>query len=207
MTDRVAFQGALGSSRRSRSQDSEALGIWPGEEYFIGRTLSGARQHGFDGSNCVGAARATPLPVPPDTGQGTGKRIVYSRLTSGLGRSTATEKVGAQHLVSGARTTTRSPKHECYSGRDTTGGTEGRSAAMFAVTPYGGRSASTAPAARRRHRLPDCEESDQTLRRLPAQDSARRPVHVGLTHQSARRLRSLISGVVEHGRTRLGGGR
>jgi hypothetical protein len=120
-TSASAFQGALGLYVDGivGRQTSEALGIWPGDESFIVRTPEPPAgtydSMGFELSSVASTGDAAP-PMPPDTGQGTGKRIVYSRLNQRVWAVDDSEHVVRSYLVSGSQYNNEVPgKHKVYS--------------------------------------------------------------------------------------------
>src|SRR5215207_8545894 len=121
-----SFQGALGLYVDGvvGRQTSEALGIWPGDESFVVRTAvpaAGAQDSmGFELSPVATTGDDAP-PMPPDSGQGTGRRIVYSRLGQRVWAVDGDEHVVRSYLVSGSQYNNEVPgKHEVYSRSQTT---------------------------------------------------------------------------------------
>lgn len=120
------FQGALGLYVDGivGRQTSEALGIWPGDESFVVRTPApapGAKDlMGFELSPVASAGDDAP-PMPANSGQGTGYRIVYSRLEQRVWAVNDDEQVVRSYLVSGSQYNNEVPgKHEVYSRSETT---------------------------------------------------------------------------------------
>ena len=116
-----AFQGALGLYVDGvvGRQTSEALGIWPGDDSFVVRTPKPAPgsmdSMGFELSSVASTGDDAP-PMPPETGQGTGRRIVYSRLGQRVWAVDDNEHVVRSYLVSGSQYNNEVPgKHEVYS--------------------------------------------------------------------------------------------
>lgn len=85
---------------------SEELGIWPGDESFIVRTpkpKKGAMDStGYLLSSVASTGSKAPEP-PPDTGQGTGYRIVYSRAGQRVWAIDDNERIVRSYLVSGSQ--------------------------------------------------------------------------------------------------------
>ena len=95
------------------------LGIWPGDDSFVIHTpppASGATDSmGYELSSVATTGEDAP-PVPADTGQGTGKRIVYSRAGQRVWAVDDNEHIVRSYLVTGSRFNNEVPgKHEVYS--------------------------------------------------------------------------------------------
>ena len=95
------------------------LGIWPGDDSFVIRTpppAPGATDSmGFELSS-VATTGADAPPVPPDSGEGTGKRIVYQRAGQRVWAIDDAENVVRSYLVTGSQYNNELPgKHEVYS--------------------------------------------------------------------------------------------
>lgn len=117
----TAFQQATGLfvdgvvGRRTAAM----LGIWPGDDSFVIHTpppAPGATDSlGYPLSSVATTGDDAP-PVPADTGQGTGKRIVYSRAGQRVWAIDGNEHVVRSYLVTGSRFNNEVPgKHEVYS--------------------------------------------------------------------------------------------
>jgi len=117
----TAFQQATGLyvdgvvGRRTAAM----LGIWPGDDSFVIHTpppAPGAQDSmGYELSSVATTGDDAP-PVPADTGQGTGKRIVYSRAGQRVWAIDGNEHVVRSYLVTGSRFNNEVPgKHEVYS--------------------------------------------------------------------------------------------
>jgi peptidoglycan hydrolase-like protein with peptidoglycan-binding domain len=105
-------------------QTAEALGIWPGDESFVVRTPkppAGATDlWGMALSSVASAGPAAPE-LPADAGQGTGYRIVYSRLAQRVWAVDDQERIVRSYLVSGSQYNNEVPgEHEVYSRSETT---------------------------------------------------------------------------------------
>lgn len=108
---------------------AEQLGIWPGDDSFIVHTPappSGAVDlRGFELSPVASAGDTAP-PLPADAGQGTGERIVYSRLAQRIWAIDDEERTVRSYLVSGSQFNNELPGiHEVYSKSETTTGWNG----------------------------------------------------------------------------------
>jgi hypothetical protein len=95
------------------------LGIWPGDDSFVIHTpppSPGAKDSlGFELSSVATTGDDAP-PLPPDSGQGTGKRIVYSRAGQRVWAIDDNEHVVRSYLVTGSRFNNEvAGKHEVYS--------------------------------------------------------------------------------------------
>ena len=100
------------------------LGIWPGDDSFVIHTpppAPGAEDSmGFRLSSVATTGDNAP-PLPPDAGQGTGKRIVYQRAGQRVWAIDDNEHVVRSYLVSGSRFNNEEPgKHKVYSKSETT---------------------------------------------------------------------------------------
>jgi peptidoglycan hydrolase-like protein with peptidoglycan-binding domain len=98
---------------------AEAMGIWPGEESFVVRTPpppAGAEDLlGYPLSSVATAGDDAPE-MPPNTGQGTGKRIVYSRAGQRVWAVDDDERVVRSYLVTGSQYANELPgTHAIYS--------------------------------------------------------------------------------------------
>ncbi len=104
---------------------AESLGIWPGEESFVVRTpipAPGAMDlMGYPLSSVASAGSDAP-PVPAeDSGAGTGKRIVYSRVQQRVWAIDDDERIVRSYLVTGSQYRNEVPgKHAVYSKSETT---------------------------------------------------------------------------------------
>lgn len=100
-------------------QTAAQLGIWPGDESFVVRTpppTPGAEDlEGFELSSVASAGDDAP-PLPDDAGQGSGRRIVYSRLHQRVWAIDEDERIVRSYLVSGSQFNNELPGlHEVYS--------------------------------------------------------------------------------------------
>jgi peptidoglycan hydrolase-like protein with peptidoglycan-binding domain len=100
------------------------LGIWPGDDSFVIHTpppAPGAEDSmGFELSSVASTGDNAP-PLPPDAGQGTGKRIVYQRAGQRVWAIDDNEHIVRSYLVSGSRFNNEVPgKHKVYSKSQTT---------------------------------------------------------------------------------------
>jgi peptidoglycan hydrolase-like protein with peptidoglycan-binding domain len=100
------------------------LGIWPGDDSFVIHTpppAPGAEDSmGFELSSVASTGDDAP-PLPPDSGQGTGKRIVYQRAGQRVWAIDDSEHVVRSYLVTGSRFNNEVPgKHKVYSKSETT---------------------------------------------------------------------------------------
>jgi peptidoglycan hydrolase-like protein with peptidoglycan-binding domain len=122
----TAFQQATGLyvdgvvGRRTAAM----LGIWPGDDSFVIHTpppAPGAEDSmGFRLSSVATTGDDAP-PLPPDAGQGTGKRIVYQRAGQRVWAIDDNEHIVRSYLVSGSRFNNEEPgKHKVYSKSETT---------------------------------------------------------------------------------------
>ncbi len=103
---------------------AEAMGIWPGAESFVVRTPKPAPGSvdllGYPLSSVASAGDAAPE-MPPNTGQGTGKRIVYSRAGQRVWAVDDQERVVRSYLVTGSQYANEMPGvHKVYSRSETT---------------------------------------------------------------------------------------
>ena len=100
-------------------QTAESLGIWPGDDAFIVRTPpppAGAQDMwGFTLSSVATSGSDTP-PMPPNSGQGTGKRVVYDRAGQRTWAVDDEERVIRSFLVTGSQYNNEVPGvHKVYS--------------------------------------------------------------------------------------------
>jgi peptidoglycan hydrolase-like protein with peptidoglycan-binding domain len=90
----------------------ELLGIWPGDESFVVRTPPPAPgtydAMGYELSSVASTGDDAP-PLPDDAGQGTGKRVVYSRLHQRVWAIDADENIVRSYLVSGSQYNNETP--------------------------------------------------------------------------------------------------
>ena len=95
------------------------LGIWPGNEFFIVRTPKpspGAQDLWGMPLSSVASAGSNAPELPPDAGQGTGKRIVYQRAGQRVWAIDDEERIVRSYLVSGSRYRNEVPGvHTVYS--------------------------------------------------------------------------------------------
>lgn len=101
------------------ARTADSLGIWPGAESFVVRTpapASGAEDlSGFALSSVASAGDDAP-PMPPDSGQGTGRRVVYDRAGQRVWAIDDNERVVRSYLVTGSRFRNEVPgEHRVYS--------------------------------------------------------------------------------------------
>lgn len=106
------------------ARTATSLGIWPGDESFIVKTPApapGAEDlWGMALSPVASAGDAAP-PMPDDTGQGTGYRIVYSRAMQRVWAVNDAEQVVRSYLVSGSQYHNEvTGRHEVYSRSEVT---------------------------------------------------------------------------------------
>jgi hypothetical protein len=105
-------------------QTAESLGIWPGDESFVVKTPRpepGATDLWGMALSPVASAGDDAPPMPEDTGQGTGYRIVYSRAMQRVWAVNDAEDVVRSYLVSGSQYHNEVPgRHEVYSRSETT---------------------------------------------------------------------------------------
>jgi len=101
------------------AKTATSLGIWPGDESFVMRTpkpAPGAEDLWGMALSPVASAGDDAPPMPPDTGQGTGYRIVYSRAHQRVWAVNDAEQVVRSYLVSGSQYHNELPgRHEVYS--------------------------------------------------------------------------------------------
>jgi peptidoglycan hydrolase-like protein with peptidoglycan-binding domain len=100
------------------------LGIWPGDDSFVIRTdppAPGAVDSlGFELSSVASTGSDAP-PPPADTGEGTGKRIIYDRAGQRVWAIDDNEQIVRSYLVSGSQYNNEVPGvHEVYSKSETT---------------------------------------------------------------------------------------
>ena len=100
-------------------QTAESLGIWPGDESFVVKTPrppAGATDLWGMALSPVASAGDDAPPMPEDTGQGTGYRIVYSRAMQRVWAVNDAEQVVRSYLVTGSQYHNEVPgRHEVYS--------------------------------------------------------------------------------------------
>jgi hypothetical protein len=105
-------------------QTAESLGIWPGDDSFVVKTPrppEGAVDLWGMALSPVASAGDDAPPMPPDTGQGTGYRIVYSRAMQRVWAVNDAEQVVRSYLVTGSQYHNEIPgRHEVYSRSETT---------------------------------------------------------------------------------------
>jgi hypothetical protein len=130
-TAATAFQTATGIHVDGivGRQTSALLGIWPGDDSFVVRTdppPAGAEDSmGFKLSSVASTGDGAP-PMPPDSGQGTGKRIVYSKAGQRIWAVDDDEHVVRSYLVSGSQYNNElRGVHEVYSKSEMTTGWNG----------------------------------------------------------------------------------
>jgi hypothetical protein len=103
-----AFQNSQGLSVDGvvGAKSATALGIWPGDESFVIRTpkpAPGAKDLWGVALSSVASAGADAPPMPPDSGQGTGKRVVFDRAGLRVWAVDDQERVVRSYLVTGSR--------------------------------------------------------------------------------------------------------
>jgi peptidoglycan hydrolase-like protein with peptidoglycan-binding domain len=108
---------------------AEQLGIWPGDDSFVVRTPAPAPGAvdlmGFELSSVASAGDDAP-PLPEGAGQGTGRRIVYSRLHQRVWAIDDEERIVRSYLVAGSQYNNELPGiHEVYSRSEETTGWNG----------------------------------------------------------------------------------
>jgi peptidoglycan hydrolase-like protein with peptidoglycan-binding domain len=106
------------------------LGIWPGDDSFVIRTpppAPGAEDSmGFKLSSVATTGDDAP-PLPPDAGQGTGRRIVYQRAGQRVWAIDDNEHIVRSYLVTGSQFNNEMPgKHKVYSKSEMTTGWNGQ---------------------------------------------------------------------------------
>ena len=106
------------------------LGIWPGDDSFVIRTpppAPGAEDSmGFRLSSVATTGDDAP-PLPPDAGQGTGRRIVYQRAGQRVWAIDDNEHIVRSYLVTGSQFNNEMPgKHKVYSKSEMTTGWNGQ---------------------------------------------------------------------------------
>lgn len=131
------FDGATDVAVRALQHDRElyvdgvvgartatSLGIWPGDEAFIVRTPPpppGAKDLWGMPLSPVASAGDDAPPMPENTGQGTGYRIVYSRAMQRVWAVNDAEQVVRSYLVSGSQYKNEVPGlHKVYSRSEVT---------------------------------------------------------------------------------------
>lgn len=96
-----------------------ALGIWPGDDSFVVRTpvpRPGAKDLWGVALSSVASAGADAPPMPPNSGQGTGKRVVYDRAGQRVWAVDDAERVIRSYLVAGSKFNNETPgEHRVYS--------------------------------------------------------------------------------------------
>jgi peptidoglycan hydrolase-like protein with peptidoglycan-binding domain len=106
------------------------LGIWPGDDSFVVRTpppAPGAEDSmGFRLSSVASTGADAP-PLPPNSGQGTGKRIVYQRAGQRVWAVDDDEHIVRSYLVSGSQYNNElAGVHKVYSKSEMTTGWNGQ---------------------------------------------------------------------------------
>ncbi len=110
-------------------QTAEQLGIWPGDDSFVVRTPEPAPGAvdlaGFELSSVASAGSDAP-PLPDGAGQGSGRRIVYSRLAQRVWAIDSEERIVRSYLVTGSQYNNELPgEHKVYSKSEMTTGWNG----------------------------------------------------------------------------------
>ena len=95
------------------------LGIWPGDESFVVHTpppAAGATDSWGATLSSVATTGDDAPPMPADSGQGTGKRVVYDRAGQRVWAVDDQERVVRSYLVTGSQYNNELPgRHEVYS--------------------------------------------------------------------------------------------
>ncbi len=95
------------------------LGIWPGDESFVVHTpppAPGATDSWGAALSSVATTGDDAPPMPADSGQGTGKRVVYDRAGQRVWAVDDEERVVRSYLVTGSQYNNELPgRHEVYS--------------------------------------------------------------------------------------------
>lgn len=98
---------------------ASTLGIWPGDESFVVHTpppAPGATDSWGAALSSVATTGDAAPPMPADTGQGTGKRVVYDRAGQRVWAVDDQERVVRSYLVTGSQYHNEIPgRHEVYS--------------------------------------------------------------------------------------------
>ncbi len=101
-----------------------ALGIWPGDESFVIRTpppAPGAMDSWGVRLSSVATTGSDAPPMPANSGQGTGKRVVYDRAGQRIWAVDDEERVVRSYLVTGSQYNNELPGvHEVYSKSEVT---------------------------------------------------------------------------------------
>lgn len=152
---------------------AESLGIWPGDESFVVRTpappAGAVDLLGYPLSPVASVGDDAPE-MPPNTGQGTGKRIVYSRAGQRVWAVDDDERVVRSYLVTGSQYANEVPgTHKIYSRSETSTAWNGE-----AELPYMVRWLDTERGAIGFHAIPlrnDNGQPYQTIDELGTKDS------------------------------------
>jgi len=98
---------------------ASTLGIWPGDESFVVHTpppAPGATDSWGAALSSVATTGDDAPPMPADSGQGTGKRVVYDRAGQRVWAVDDEERVVRSYLVTGSQYHNEIPgRHEVYS--------------------------------------------------------------------------------------------
>jgi peptidoglycan hydrolase-like protein with peptidoglycan-binding domain len=98
---------------------ASTLGIWPGDESFVVHTpppAPGATDSWGAALSSVATTGDAAPPMPANTGQGTGKRVVYDRAGQRVWAVDDQERVVRSYLVTGSQYHNEIPgRHEVYS--------------------------------------------------------------------------------------------
>lgn len=128
----IAFQTALGLYKDGivGRRTAEQLGIWPGDDSFVVHTPAPAPGTydllGFELSSVASKGTDAP-PLPDNAGQGTGKRVVYSRLGQRVWAIDDNEQIVRSYLVSGSQYNNEvAGTHKVYSKSEMTTGWNGQ---------------------------------------------------------------------------------
>lgn len=127
----LAVDGALGA------QTATELGIWPGDDAFIVRTpppAEGATDSWGMLLSSVATTGDDAPPLPPNAGQGTGKRVVYERASQRVWAIDGKERVVRSYLVTGSQYRNEVPgEHKVYSKSRMATGWDGKASLPYMV--------------------------------------------------------------------------
>jgi peptidoglycan hydrolase-like protein with peptidoglycan-binding domain len=100
-------------------RSATSLGIWPGDESFVVHTpppADGATDLWGTALSSVATSGSDAPPMPANSGQGTGKRVVYDRAGQRVWAVDDEERVVRSYLVTGSQYNNELPGvHEVYS--------------------------------------------------------------------------------------------
>jgi peptidoglycan hydrolase-like protein with peptidoglycan-binding domain len=112
-TEELLVDGIVGG------RTATTLGIWPGDESFVIHTPpppSGAMDSWGVTLSSVATTGADAPPMPENSGQGTGKRVVYDRAGQRVWAVDGQERVVRSYLVTGSKYNNETPGvHKVYS--------------------------------------------------------------------------------------------